>query len=264
MWEFGPELRFRWVMGGLARRFDDEWATAHGLPDRRLGPGMALHWLEVAGETRMPFDPLLWTTSPPSSSYPACMGVKAAAEQGPEAAYRYLRRLREGLMAERRKLDHAEALVGAAAEASLDAERFRVDLGSHAITEAFGADLEETRQVPEDARRQGAVVRDGRHERLPFPSAVFLAADGSRHGVYGRAAYDDYRAAALAAGASQIESGPLDPEEAAARFGRLATIEAEELSRRPAPVIGAELWAAARDWRLKPVPALIGELWEAA
>ena len=38
--------------------------------------------------------------------------MKAAAEQDPVAAYRYLRRLREGLLIERKKLDGLEELTG--------------------------------------------------------------------------------------------------------------------------------------------------------
>lgn len=38
----------------------------------------------------MPIDPLLWEESPIGSTYPACMAVKAAAEQGEHAATRYL------------------------------------------------------------------------------------------------------------------------------------------------------------------------------
>jgi hypothetical protein len=33
---------------------------------------------------------------------------------------------------------------------------------------------------------------------------------------------------------------------------------------RPLPVLEAELWAAAKEWRLKPVRALTGTLWERA
>ena len=93
----------------------------------------------------MPIDPRLWTEGPIRSTYPACMAVKAAAEQGADAAARYLRALREGLMCMRRKLDAPEALVEEARAAGLDVQRFRIDLGSHAIVEAFGADLDEPR-----------------------------------------------------------------------------------------------------------------------
>ena len=247
MWEFGDGLRFRWVMSGLARQFDTGWAREEGLRAPEAGPGMALRLLEAGTASGMPFDPLSWVTSPPTSSYPACMAVEAAAEQGSGAAYRYLRRLREGLMAEGRRLDHPESLIAAAGEAGLDVARFRIDLNSPAIVEAFAADLEQ--------------AREGGHE---LPALGFPAPDGATHTVSGRAPYDQYREAAVGAGAEPAGAEPLDPLAVVERFGRVATVEVEELSGRPAPVVRSELWAAARDWRLRAVPAPIGELWEKA
>ena len=93
MWEFEGELEFAWVMGGLARRYGREYRDEEG----RIGTGpdcfadLISHWLEVAAEGRMPTDPRVWTESPLTSTYPACQAVKAAAEQGWEAGYRYLR-----------------------------------------------------------------------------------------------------------------------------------------------------------------------------
>jgi putative protein-disulfide isomerase len=109
----------------------------------------------------MPMDPRIWTEAPLSSTYPACQAVKAACEQGWEAGYRYLRQVREGIMFERRKLDHPEALLAAAGPARLDRRRFEIDLFSEAITEAFGADLDEVRDAPPEAREAGAVHRRG-------------------------------------------------------------------------------------------------------
>jgi protein-disulfide isomerase-like protein with CxxC motif len=263
MWEFGDQLRFVWVMGGLARKYGSDYRDEEG----GIGSGpdcfadLMAHWLDVGAETGMPIDPRLWTKSPIGSTYPACQGVKAAAEQGPEAAYRYLRRLREGLMLERKKLDHPEALVGEAAAAGLDTGRFRIDLASNAITEAFAADLDEVRNPPPEAREAGGVRRTERHERVSFPSTVFTGDDGSRRGVWGRGPYDAYREAASAAGAAPGE-GRAEPVEAVERFGRCATRELEELTGKPRPVLEAELWALARDWKLKSVPVLGGTLWE--
>jgi putative protein-disulfide isomerase len=252
MWEFGAGLRFSWVMGGLARSYGPD---DHG---RQI-----LRWLDAATETGMPIDPRIWRRAPISSTYPACQAVKAAAEQGELAAYAYLRRIREALMLEGRKLDHAEPLVGEAASAGLDVERFRIDLDSHAITEAFGADLDEVRDVPDKARAAGEVADSGHGERVSMPSAVFLGEDGSRYGVWGRRPYRDHREAAIAAGAESLNAGPLEPLDAIERFGRCATRELEELSGRPRPLVEAELWVAARDWRVRAVPALTGTLWEA-
>src|SRR5512132_2400554 len=95
MWEFGDGLRFTWVMGGLARSYEsgDYWRQT-------------IEWLDVAAESGMPLDARVWSQNPIASTYPACQALKAAAEQGSDAAYRYLRRLHEGLMTERKKLDH--------------------------------------------------------------------------------------------------------------------------------------------------------------
>ncbi|MEA2309240.1 MAG: putative protein-disulfide isomerase, partial [Thermoleophilaceae bacterium] len=140
MWEFGESLSFTWVMGGLARDYTSKKGVYSWLLE---------HWLEVAAESRMPFDPLLWKEGPIASTYPSCMAVKAAQEQADDGGYRYLRELREGLMCFRRKLDTTEALVEAARGVGLGVERFRIDLGSNAIVEAFGADLEASRREGE-------------------------------------------------------------------------------------------------------------------
>lgn len=265
-WEFGSSLEWRWVMGGLARSFGPAYRDSEG--DIGSGPNcfadLMAHWLRVAAEARMPCDPRIWTQNPLSSTYPACQGVKAAAEQGADAATRYLRRAREAIMVERTKLDHAEALVAAAGEAGLDVDRFRLDLTSNAILEAFAADLDEVRAVPEEAREAGAVRSTEGNERVSFPSLVFVAEDGARHGVWGWRPYEDYREAALAAGAKVERERPAELVEAIEAFGRSATREVEELCARPRPPVEAELWALARDWRLRPIEALTGTLWELA
>jgi hypothetical protein len=240
-------------MGGLARSYG---------PDDY--PEQTTHWLEATAESGMPTDPRLWSRNPIASTYPACQAAKAAAEQGPDAAYRYLRRLREALMTELKKLDHAEALIGEAGQAGLDTGRFRIDLNSNAITEAFAADLDEARNPPRDARRQGKVGETEGHERPTFPSALFRGENGSVRGVWGWSAYEAYRDAASACGARLEGSSRPDPLAVIERFGRCATKELEELTGRPNPVLQAELWGLAREWRLRPVPVLGGTFWELA
>ncbi len=173
MWEFEGELDFVWVMGGLARAYGDEYADfqCRIVPGGDCFAGLISGWLEVADESGMPHDPRIWTESPLSSTYPACQAVKAASEQGWEAGYRYLRRLREGIMFGRRKLDHLEALVAEAGPAGLDRERFEIDVRSNAITEAFAADLDEVRDPPQAARDADAVGETEGRERVSFPSA---------------------------------------------------------------------------------------------
>jgi predicted DsbA family dithiol-disulfide isomerase len=267
LWEFDGDLEFVWVMGGLARRYGRDYRDEEG----RIGEGpdcfadLISHWLDTAAASEMPMDPRIWTEAPLSSTYPACQAVKAACEQGWEAGYRYLRQVREGIMFERRKLDHPEALLAAAGPARLDRRRFEIDLFSEAITEAFAADLDEVRDVPPEAREAGAVRRTEGKERIAFPSALFIGEDGSRRGAWGTArSHPALREAALAAGARQVNEGELAPLEAIRRFGRCATRELEVLCDRARPVVEAELWALARDWKLKPVTALTGTLWEQA
>lgn len=266
LWEYGDGLHFRWVMGGMARQYGSEYRDEEG----SIGSGadcfgdLMAHWLDVAEETGMPFDPRIWTQNPISSTYPACMAVKAAGEQGSEAEYRYLRRLREGLMVERRKLDTAEALIAEAGPAGLDVERFRIDVYSEAITERFAADLDEVRTIPEEAREADQVKETEGKVRLALPSLVFVAADGERHGVWGWQPYEAYAEAAQAAGAEPVNEGPLAPLDAVSRFGRLATKELEVLADRPRPPLEAELWRLAAEWKLRPVEALTGTFWEAA
>ena len=265
-WEFGSELEVRVVMGGLARSYGPSYRDEEG----RIGAGadcfadLIAHWLDVAAESRMPCDPRLWTEAGITSTYPACMAVVAAREQGAEAGSAYLRRAREALVTERKKLDHTEALVAEAGPAGIDPKRFRIDLESNAILEAFAADLDEVREIPASAREAGIVRRTEGRDRLSFPSAIFVSSEGARHPVWGLQRYERYRAAATAAGATPASTAPPEPLEAIERFGRCATREIEELTGRPRPVVEAELWAHAREWRLRPVPALTGTLWEAA
>jgi predicted DsbA family dithiol-disulfide isomerase len=266
IFEFGGELTFVWAMGGLARHF----GTAYRDSEAGVGEGsdcfadLMSHWLNVAGRTGMPCDPRLWTEAPVSGTFPACVAVGAASEQGWEAGYRYLRRMREGLLCFRRKLDELPTLVDEAAPAGLDVDRFKAALYSEAPTEAFEEHLREVRDVPEEARELGKTSVTEGHERLSFPSAIFIGPDGERHGVYGFRPAEAYREAALAAGAVQVNEGPLPPLEAAARFGRLAIPEAELLAGTKPIETRAELWRLASEERLRPVPALTGTLWELA
>jgi hypothetical protein len=270
MTEFGGALRWSWVMGGLARDYTEGYVDAaagiHG--GKEVYARLATQWMDVAETTGMPLDPRLWSEAPIGSTYPGCMAVKAAAEQPhdgsalPEAApaYRCLRALREGLLCFRRKLDTTDALAEAARGAGLDARRFRSSLDSHAIVEAFGSDLEEARQASEPGHVRQATVG----EKVTLPSASFLGDDGVRHTVYGCRRYEDYRDAALAAGARPSGDPAPGPLDALGRFGRMATREVDVVCGLPGPRAAAELWRLAVEWRVKPVRILTGYLWEPA
>jgi putative protein-disulfide isomerase len=251
--EFGDELEITYVMGGLAREFEDH-------------PELVMSWLEHSAESGMPVDPRIWANGAPRSSYPACIAVKAAFEQGAAAGERYLRAVREGFMCARRKLDGAQALTDEARGAGLDGERFRIDLESNATLEAFGRDLEEARTIP-DAARTAGLATAGSHgsavERLQFPALRLTGDDGEERWV-GDHPYEDWRAAAIALGGVPSDEPHPDVAGALRRFGRMATAELEAVCDLPGPRAGAEAWRLASEWRVRRIPVLAGGLWELA
>jgi putative protein-disulfide isomerase len=227
--EFGASLRITFAMGGLARDF---------------GPAEALvaEWLDAGDRSGMPVDPRLWWEGPPASSFPGCLAVKAAAEQGLAAPL--LRRLRVGLLCARRKLDTTEALVEEArAVEGLDVARFRIDLASNATVEAFGADLE---RAGDDRARMPVLRFDG------GPSL-------------GReAALEEILAGARAVGAEPAGEPAPGIEEALRAHGPLAAVELAARCDLPAPRVAGELWRLALEWRVRADRRLTGDLWSAA
>ena len=263
MVEFGDDLEWSYVMGGLARDYagagddsDLHWAATE------IHPRLMAHWLDVAESGRMPIDPRLWSEAPISSTYPACIAVKAAAEQSDDGGCAYLRAVREGLMCFRRKLDTPQMLTEEARALGLDVSRFRSGLSSSATIEAFGADLDAVRAVPEAAREQGGVKEVAGVERLALPSIEFFAEGGGVHGVYGYKPYDAYALAAAAAGAQPSGAPRPGAREAIERFGRMGLPEIEAVCGLPGPVASAELWKLVVEWQARPLRVLTDHLWE--
>ena len=167
-YHYSGHLNWRYRMGGLI----PNWQSYHD-PFNDIGnpAQMAPQWLQVREVTGMPFDERIWTTDPPSSSYPACLAVKAAERQGQTIVEHYLRRLREAVMIERRNISRQDILLAIAKETSLaslsdevplDLDRFTTELDASETLEAFRQDLR-------DASYYG-VVR--------FPTLVLHRADG--------------------------------------------------------------------------------------
>jgi predicted DsbA family dithiol-disulfide isomerase len=240
--EFGDGLSVTHVMCGMAREVGD---TAP----------FVTQMLEASAASGMPVDARLWLAGPPRSSHPACLAVKAAAEQGDAAPY--LRRLREGLQCRRRKLDTGDALVEEArAVPGLDVERLRLGLASHGVLEAFAADLDRAGAVSPEHYSEGS-------DRVKLPSLEFVGADDAVHGVYGPSDYEALRAAALAAGASGSFAA-LSVEDALRRFGTMATPEVALVCDLPGPRAPAELWRLALEWRVRAERLGTGYLWSLA
>jgi hypothetical protein len=241
--EFDGEVEFSFVMSGIR--------------EKPPGPDEVENWLEASASSGMPVDVRMWLDGGgPASTYPACMAVKAAAEQGDPADF--LRGLREGFAFRGRRLDHAEAFEAVARDrGGLDLARLRIDMGSHAILEAFGGDLERARAVdPEHHSPQ--------RDRVKLPSIEFVGEDGEVHGVYGPAAYERYRDAAVAAGAKPSGADPPGVLEALGRFGTMSTAEVAAVCQLAGPRAPAELWALASDWKVSVERTLGGEVWSPA
>src|SRR3954471_22193653 len=165
--EFGAQARPSFVIVGLHRQISDPAA-------------LALASVDASAASGMPVDPRVFLRDPPSSTHPAGLALHAVAEQADVGAY--LRRLQESIFLEGRRMDSAPALLDAAREVGgLNLDRLRIDFGSAAVMEAFAADLE-----------RGAA--------LPGAGLPSLEVDG--RGVYGWAAYEEWRALLVSAGYS--------------------------------------------------------------
>ena len=241
--ELGNSIRVTYVMCGMAREFGDPVPLVDEM-------------LEAADRSGMPVDARLWLAAPPRSSHPACLAVKAAAEQGEPGPY--LRRLREGLMCRRRKLDSIDALLEEARSVpELDLDKLRHAFGSHAIVEAFGADLDRAAAVPVEHHAPGT-------GRVKLPSLEFRGDDGVVHGVYGYSDYASLAAAAIAAGAEPARVAPPGVESSLVVFGSMATAEVAAVCDLPGPRAPAELWRLATEWRVRADRVGGGEMWTVA
>ena len=92
------------------------------------------------------------------------------------------------------------------------------------------------------------------------PPRVFRGENGDDHGVWGRSPTRPTGRRRSRRARSRCAPSRPSRAEAIGLFGRCATRELEELTGRPRPVLEAELWALARDWRLRPVGVLGGTL----
>ncbi len=221
--EFGAAVHITYRMGGLARTVDDPVQLARDL-------------LEAGAASGMPVDARGWLSDAPRSTFPACLAVVAAREQGCEPAL--LRVLREGFTLRRRRPDTRDGLLAAAREVpGLDVNRFGRALESSATVEGFGADLEWARQ-----REAGAHAFFVGGERVEAAGlAVALAAEGAERG--------------------RVRPGV---EETLTAHGPLAAAEVAALCDLAPLRATGELWRLALDFRARPERLGSGELWWAA
>ncbi len=249
-WAWGTEPKLRL----LRWRFEDQidsWRLVMGhlvedehMPDRDPvagAPKLQEYWKVVCDQTGMPRpDPLRRTTT---GSRASGMAVKAAQQQGDQAAQSVLRRMREATFVHGEPADTQERAIEACLGlAGLDVEALGDATNAEAVAEAYRQDYEETR-TPNDhvlnleGDRPGIgrarPAQDGRM-RFVFPTVVVESSDqqagpGTSSTVPGWMPYEAYEQAMFEAGAKPTErtaSRP-DPAEAFARWPEMARHEFE-------------------------------------
>lgn len=230
------------MMAGLAREIEEP-------------ADLAAQALEAAAWSGMPVDVRSWLGRggrPPRSSHPACLAVKAAAQQRLDGEL--LRVLREGFWLRGEALDGPELLEQAARRVEgINLARFAVDLRSSAMVEEFGADVHRAHQVPPEVR-----ARTSQRATLP----AFAVGDGESRWLAGRVTPEELRDAVAAAGAEPRELPT--PVEVLRRLGPLTTAEVAAAGGLPWTRAAAELWKAAAELAVVPERLPGGELWRAA
>ena len=136
-----------------------------------------------------------------------------------------------------------EALLEAAREARVpDLERLRIDFGSHAMLERFGADLELARSL--DVTTPAVRFGDDAWVRGISPA--------------------EWEAAADAAGLPRREGPAPSIVEALSSFHAMTAAEVAAVCAMPSQRAAAELWRLALDWRVTPRRFAGGEVWAPA
>ena len=231
-WQFGDQLVWRTVLGGLVHDATDVYAD---MTDAEAGQRLARYWSRVTEHTGMPYPVRLeW---PPLTSHRMGQAVRAAMFQGDDVGRRLLRSLREAIFVVGRPADTWERLLDVAmAVDGLDTVQFARDLQSPQAEAAYELDWAETRK-PNDVVRElqgdwpgiGSMKQDRHHDRYAFPTIVLRGPGGERT-LPGWIAWEDYLMAAGEVGVDLASARPLpDAATALDAHGLLAPAEFEAL-----------------------------------
>ena len=178
--EFGGQIAWTHRMGGLMEKRSEDFDPEE----------MARHQEEASLATKMPVDVSFWLEHPPTSTFPACYAVKAVGFQSHDLEDLFLRRLREGFLTEKRRLDDVEEILKLASEIpGIDVDQLRKDMKSEEVLEAFHKDYEAARNPLPEAR--DIKDEDGR-KRYSFPTLILWAFDGQYKILDGDNTYEEY------------------------------------------------------------------------
>lgn len=230
-WEYGHQVSWRLVMGGLVHDATDVYAE---MSDLDAGQRLARYWSRVTEHTGAPYPVrLAW---PPLTSHRMGQAVRAAGFQGDDMAQAMLRRLREVIFVVGRPADTWERLLDVAMSVEgLDTVAFARDLQSPQAEAAYELDWSETRRPNAYVRELegdwpgiGDVKQDRQHQRYAFPTLVVNGeSELTRPGWI---ADDDYRSALAAGGVDLDDARELpSPAEAVERLGVVTPVDLELL-----------------------------------
>lgn len=145
--ELGDALTYQYCMGGML----PDWNGYHDSLNAVTRPlQMGPIWLQAKHISGIFIDDKLWFKDPPASSYPACVAVKAAAQQSPFAEEWLLHALQKAAMGEGRNIAQKQVLLDVAAQTEKDHPGqfnyglFTKHLLSDTVLEAFKRDLAAT------------------------------------------------------------------------------------------------------------------------
>ncbi|HEY9004957.1 MAG TPA: DsbA family protein [Ohtaekwangia sp.] len=142
--EFGNRFTVRYVMAGMIRNWDS-YSDPYNIINRPMQMGPL--WMQAAQVTHTSINFDIWHRDPPDSSYPACLAVKTASLQSPEAEAFYLYKVREAVMTRQLNIAKYTVLFQIAEELetscnNFSAEQFKTDWQEGKARTLFRKDLE--------------------------------------------------------------------------------------------------------------------------
>ena len=148
MEEHPGQITIEYCMGGLIPSWEEFSDPLNSIQNpSQMGP----MWMQAGHLTGRPIDDMVWISDPPSSSYPACIAVKTAQMQSPEAGKQLLFRLSEAVMENRKNISKTEVIAEVAEALGndhpeiFDFARFKKEYNGDQSREAFRGDLQKVK-----------------------------------------------------------------------------------------------------------------------
>jgi putative protein-disulfide isomerase len=163
----GETATWQLRMGGLIPSWQNFTDEVHSVTrPAQMGPV----WMHAAQLVHRPINTRIWHTDPPSSSYPACVAVKAAQMQSPEMGWEYFKLLQHAVMTKARNVAKANVLLSLSAQLAashdcFDPAQFELDYNSEAAMNAFRKDLQDA-QYNRVKRLPTMIIRKSNGEQM--------------------------------------------------------------------------------------------------